>query len=186
MPSISLPSIKTQPLEEIRLYSISRRLSQEFSVLDTSFDVYYRENPVRVPFLWESRPGTPKVGIRDFSLPPLTPPPSFHPTTPISRKPSKNQPRNNLITRVFLHKLKLKKTQYDQQYTPSRSSFSSSSSSSPWSMVSSPIDRHRVSDPPRMTSFGSRIDEEDDECESPVSTLCFGRRKSHGDARSSS
>lgn len=167
---IALPSIKTKPAawEEIRLYS--RRLSQEFSVLDTSFDVYYRENPVRVPFLWESRPGTPKIGTRDFSVPPLTPPPSFHPT-PISRKPSKKQPRNNLITRVFLPKLKQKKTLFDD--SPSRSSISSFSSSS---SSSSPIERRRVSSHPRMTSFGLMINEEDDECESPVSTLCFGRR----------
>lgn len=119
---IALPPIKTKAREG--------RLSQEFD--NTSFDVYYGENPVGIPFHWESRPGTPKIETREFYAPPLTPPPSFH-RTPISRKPSKKQIKNNLITRVLL---KLKKTQYDQYYSPTRSSISSSSSA-----TSSPIDQ---------------------------------------------
>ncbi|KAI3705001.1 hypothetical protein L1987_75231 [Smallanthus sonchifolius] len=31
-----------------------------------------------VPFMWESQPGTPKHALTESSLPPLTPPPSYH------------------------------------------------------------------------------------------------------------
>lgn len=82
----ALQSIRSKPSQEIiRLYS-----RKEFHIVDTSFDVYYRENPVGIPFLWESRPGTPKIKTREFPLPPLTPPPSFH-GTPISKKKTEFQ-----------------------------------------------------------------------------------------------
>lgn len=79
----ALQSIRSKPSEEIKSYS--RRLSREFHIPDTSFDVYYRENPDGIPFLWEIRPGTPKIKTREFPVPPLTPPPSFH-ATPSPRK----------------------------------------------------------------------------------------------------
>lgn len=170
----------TRPLEEFRLSS--RRLSREFPVVDTSFDVYYRESNVGVPFLWESCPGTPKIKTGKYPLPPLTPPPSFH-SSPISRKPLKKQSRNNLL---LIPKLNLRKAQLEQ--STSRST-SSSSSVSPWSTASLPLhepNRHKASSPPRMSCdsrFGARIEE--DECESPVSTLCFsGGRRGGAAARS--
>lgn len=183
--NVALQSIRTKPSEEIRLSS-RRHLSHEyFPIVDTSFDVYYRESSVGVPFLWESQPGTPKIKSRESPLmPPLTPPPSFHGSPLISRKPLKKQPRNNLVTTVLLPKLNLKKTQFQQ--SPSRSI----SSSSPWSLSSSPLsesNQRRISSPPRMSfdsRFGSRIEE--DECDeySPVSTLCFrGGRGAGGRSR---
>lgn len=159
----TLHPIRTRSSEEFRL--ASRRLSHECPIVDTSFDVYYRESGVGVPFLWESLPGTPKLNTGKYPPPPLTPPPSFH-ASPNSSKPSKKQSRNNLP--------KLKKALPEQ--SPSRST--SSSSLSPWSPASSPLNelsRHRASSPPRMSldsRVGARIEE--DECKSPVSTLCFG------------
>ncbi|KAL1545085.1 hypothetical protein AAHA92_21853 [Salvia divinorum] len=160
----TLHPIRTRPSEEFRL--ASRRLSLEFPIADTSFDVYYGERGVGVPFLWESRPGTPKINTSKYPLPPLTPPPSFH-ASHNSTKPSKKQPRNNL--------LRLKKVQLADQ-SPSGSTSSSS--------ISSPLNesnRHKASSPPRM-SFDSRVGAriQEDECESPVSTLCFGRGASRG------
>lgn len=160
----TLHPIRTRPSEEFRLSS--RRLSRELPVIDTSLDVYYRESGVGIPFLWESRPGTPKIKIGEYPLPPLTPPPSFH-GSPVSRKPSKKQTRNSLQLLP-----KLKKAQLEQS--------TSSSSSSPWSTTSSPLsesNRFRASSSPRTSfdsRFGARIEES--ECDSPVSTLCFGRR----------
>lgn len=162
----TLHPIRTRPSEEFRL--ASRRISHEFPIVETSFDVYYRESGVGVPFLWESRPGTPKIDIGKYPLPPLTPPPSFH-ASPNSTKPSKKQSTKSLLILP-----KLKRAPAAEQRP------SGSTSSSSWSTTSSPLNelnRHRVSSPPRM-SFDSRVGSriQEDECESPVSTLCFGRR----------
>ncbi|KAH6766067.1 hypothetical protein C2S52_017050 [Perilla frutescens var. hirtella] len=135
--------------EEFRL--CSRRLSQEFpAIIDdtSSVDVYYKENSVGVPFLWESRPGTPKIKTVVYPLPPLTPPPSFHATTvpSLMRKQSRN------INLQILHK-----RTHHFDHSPSRSTSSSSSFSSP------------------SRFGGTRVEEQDHhQCESPVSTLCFG------------
>ncbi|KAI3450260.1 hypothetical protein Pfo_006925 [Paulownia fortunei] len=181
---VALDSIRTKSSEE-RLSS--RRLSRELPiVVDNSVDVYYRESSVGIPFLWESQPGTPKIRSRESPLPPLTPPPSFH-ASPISRKPTKKHPKNNLVPTVLLPRLNLMKNQFHQ--SPSRST--SSSSSPPWSSSSSPFGtpneskQSRILSPARLSfdsRFGSRIEE--DECESPVSTLCFrAGRSTHGRSR---
>nr|POE97651.1 hypothetical protein CFP56_48160 [Quercus suber] len=56
----------------------SRLLSKESSMANPSLRVYYGEKPGAIPFLWESRPGTPKNTFCDSTLPPLTPPPSYY------------------------------------------------------------------------------------------------------------
>ncbi|KAI4338925.1 hypothetical protein MLD38_023930 [Melastoma candidum] len=57
----------------------SRLLSKETSSLaNPSFLVYYDGIPGSIPFLWETRPGTPKHVLHDEPLPPLTPPPSYY------------------------------------------------------------------------------------------------------------
>ncbi|CAA2994352.1 uncharacterized protein LOC111392132 [Olea europaea var. sylvestris] len=154
---------------------LSRRLSTELSIcVDESFEVYYRDSSVGVPFLWESQPGTPKVKFRESPLPPLTPPPSFH-STP-RRNPSKTHLKSNLI-HSFLPKISVKKSR--EQQSPSSSSSSSSWSphsvpSSPFSTSSSREQQCRISSP-RM-SLHSKMDEDD--YGSPTGTLCFsaGRR----------
>ncbi|MFS7958300.1 hypothetical protein Hanom_Chr07g00676581 [Helianthus anomalus] len=48
--------------------------------VDESFRVLYYASAAAgsVPFMWESQPGTPKHALTESSLPPLTPPPSYH------------------------------------------------------------------------------------------------------------
>ncbi|KAH0471035.1 hypothetical protein IEQ34_000758 [Dendrobium chrysotoxum] len=48
---------------------------------NSSLRFYYAVSTVAVPFLWESQPGTPKNTIATSTIPPLTPPPSFHSIT---------------------------------------------------------------------------------------------------------
>ncbi|XP_022860827.1 uncharacterized protein LOC111381289 [Olea europaea var. sylvestris] len=171
------------PLKSIRIRpegKFSRpRLSHEVSIfIDDSFEVYYRDSSVGVPFLWESQPGTPKVKFRESTLPPLTPPPSFH-SSP-ARNLTKIHHKSNLIESI-LPKISVKK-RLVQQSSPSSSSSSSLSSpwsshsvpSSPFSTPSSSKQQNRISSP-RM-SLHSRIDEDD--YGSSTGTLCFnaGRR----------
>ncbi|XP_011080817.1 uncharacterized protein LOC105163978 [Sesamum indicum] len=178
---IALNSIRTKPSSEEKLSSRRRLSRKEHTMRDVSSfdDVYYQEGRIGIPFRWESQPGTPKVESRDSPLPPLTPPPSFH-SNPISRKPPR---KNNIVPALLLPKLNLNKAQFHQ--SPSRSSCSSSSSS-PWSTTSSPLvipSGTKQRTPPRR-SFDSRNMEAED-CESPVSTLCFraGRSSTHRASR---
>ncbi|RRT38050.1 hypothetical protein B296_00029953 [Ensete ventricosum] len=53
---------------------------QESSSANPSLGVYYGDATGAVPFLWESRPGTPKNTVSNTTLPPLTPPPSSFPS----------------------------------------------------------------------------------------------------------
>lgn len=194
MPSMDTPqvvplsSIRTKGSSEERLMISSRRLSRDVPIIiDTNpFDVYYTGSPVGVPFLWESEPGTPKIKSRPSRLlvvPPLTPPPSFQ-SSPVSAKSAaKKHSKNNLVisSALLLPKLNLKMAQSHK--SPSRSTSSTPNRSSCSSPLSSGRMKQRgVSDSRRM-SFDSRI-EEDDECESPVSTLCFGRRSAAANGRS--
>ncbi|KAI9156276.1 hypothetical protein LWI28_003542 [Acer negundo] len=55
----------------------SRVMSKETSMANCSSRVYYRGDSGSVPFMWESRPGTPKYTFNDTTPPPLTPPPSY-------------------------------------------------------------------------------------------------------------
>ncbi|EER96097.1 uncharacterized protein LOC8069128 [Sorghum bicolor] len=70
-----------------KLFS-SRILSRDrSSVANASFRVYYSLGAGTVPFLWESKPGTPKssatpaalatAGARTTTVPPISPPPSY-------------------------------------------------------------------------------------------------------------
>ncbi|CAN6165630.1 unnamed protein product [Urochloa humidicola] len=64
-----------------KLFS-SRILSRDSSsVANASFRVYYSVGAGTVPFLWESKPGTPKSSVTPASaastMPPISPPPSY-------------------------------------------------------------------------------------------------------------
>ncbi|TKW31229.1 hypothetical protein SEVIR_2G091500v4 [Setaria viridis] len=64
-----------------KLFS-SRILSRDRSnVANASFRVYYSLGAGTVPFLWESKPGTPKSSVTPASaassMPPISPPPSY-------------------------------------------------------------------------------------------------------------
>jgi hypothetical protein len=60
----------------------SRNLSRDLSnVANESFRVYYSLGAGTVPFVWESKPGTPKSAVTPASAttmpPPISPPPSY-------------------------------------------------------------------------------------------------------------
>ncbi|KAF8690510.1 hypothetical protein HU200_040868 [Digitaria exilis] len=68
-----------------KLFS-SRILSRDRSnVANASFRVYYSLGASTVPFLWESKPGTPKSSFTPDSaasaMPPISPPPSYQSKT---------------------------------------------------------------------------------------------------------
>ncbi|CAL9113591.1 unnamed protein product [Musa textilis] len=67
-----------QMKQDDRFYSTL--ISRESSSANLSSGVYYGDATGAVPFLWESRPGTPKNTISNTTLPPLTPPPSSFPS----------------------------------------------------------------------------------------------------------
>lgn len=143
----------------------SRLLSKESSMANPSLRVYYGGEPGAIPFLWESRPGTPKHTFCDSTLPPLTPPPSYYSNS--NKNPIKKHSRSSLLQALF-SKTSLKKI----NLSPLSSSFSSSRSSSMFAPISTPTKYHGRS---RSSSFNSRGgDDQDDTLGSPTSTLCFG------------
>ncbi|KAJ0255405.1 hypothetical protein HA466_0101610 [Hirschfeldia incana] len=98
-----------------------------------------------IPFVWESRPGTPKHNhFSDFSLPPpLTPPPSYYSSSGVLSTPKRQNKVRTKLTRILSMSLfhDLKKTSNSSKTTTnyiSRSSFSCSSTSSSSSFSSSP------------------------------------------------
>jgi hypothetical protein len=157
----------------------SRLLSKENSNTNPSFRV-----SVAVPFVWESQPGTPKYTFSKDTIPPLTPPPSYH----FKNSNKKNEKKHSKSTNPFLallQKLNLKKT---NQSSSSLSSLSSLSSSYPPCLSSSSMDSSKITSATRRVSrrrflsFGSSFDfrgeNEEDGNGSPNSTLCFGIHRS--------
>lgn len=170
--SSELPQNSLQIKQDDKFFS--RLLSKESSRANPSLRVYYGGASGSVPFMWESRPGTPKHALSDTALPPLTPPPAYH--SNFKKKPIKNHSRSTLLRALFL-KISPKKAHNVSPYP------------SPSSSDSSPAkyhERRRVFSQ-SSSSFDSR--EDDDEGEtvgSPTSTLCFGsagRRVARGAGR---
>lgn len=151
----------------------SRLLSKENSAPTPSFRVYYGGVPSSVPFMWETRPGTPKHPHFDDSLPPLTPPPSYYSSSSkYDTFPKKKCSRSNLL-RVLFFKTSLKKP---KNVADSTCSLHSSSSSSSNSSVFGPMTpTRRWFSSRRLMSYDSSIDDEDEHTGSlPTPTRCFG------------
>lgn len=161
----------------------TRIMSKETSMANSSCRVYYGGASGAIPFMWESRPGTPKHTFSDSSVPPLTPPPSYH-----SNSKSKSKHKNikpNLLTNIF-PTLTPKKT----HMSPSASMSSATSSSSSWSsfysshsalFINSKFQKGRCFSCVR-SPICYRVDdddEEDNECSlgSPNSTLFYGVKR---------
>ncbi|KAG2686146.1 hypothetical protein I3843_10G155900 [Carya illinoinensis] len=150
----------------------SKAFSRESSVANPSLRVYYGGASGAVPFMWESRPGTPKHHtLSDTALvPPLTPPPSYYSSSNNKKSVKKNNSRSNLFYALF-PKIRLRKT----NASPSRTSASFSSSDS---SLFSPITTTKLKGRKRFlsqgSSFDSREDHDDGTVRSPTSTLCFG------------
>ncbi|KAK6943393.1 hypothetical protein RJ641_024495 [Dillenia turbinata] len=140
-----------------------------------SFRVYYGDVSGAVPFMWESRPGTPKNPLSETSIPPLTPPPSYY--YKLNQNPIKKHSRSNhLLSNVF-PKITRKKAQLLSSspcLSPSLSSSSSTWSSSSHSTMSTPSMMKRSRFPSPRSSYDSRVDDEEIAIRSPTSTLCFG------------
>ncbi|KAJ8771159.1 hypothetical protein K2173_023484 [Erythroxylum novogranatense] len=111
----------------------SRIMSKETSMANSSSRVYYTGTSGAIPFLWETRPGTPKHPSAHSSVPPLTPPPSYYST-------SKANSTDKSVTHNLLRGILLRLASKRIYVSPSRSMSSSASSSSSlslWSSVSS-------------------------------------------------
>ncbi|PIA58052.1 hypothetical protein AQUCO_00500167v1 [Aquilegia coerulea] len=160
----------------------SRLLSKEANLTNSSFRVYYGGASGAVPFVWESRPGTPKNKYCDTSLPPLTPPPSYQSNS--KRDFSNKKPSKFKLIHTIFPKLNVKKSHVSPTSSMSSSSSwsSSMSSSSPSSTpMTSKSHRRRASS---LSSFDSRAyNDEEPSLGSPTSTLCFAF---HGDRETSS
>jgi hypothetical protein len=184
--SSNLPqkSLKLKP-DDKKVFS--RRPARDVSLSNLSTEDYHVGASVAVPFTWESQPGTPKIKFRENPLPPLTPPPSYSYNNP--KRPTKKLSKYNLLDSIFPKRSTRKA---NLPVSPASSSSSSSQLSSSWSATysvpSSPTkvsksrgSCHGKSSSPRQY-FDSRktmldhLDDQDrgNECESPVSTLCFG------------
>ncbi|KAK3229979.1 hypothetical protein Dsin_001860 [Dipteronia sinensis] len=183
----------------------SRVMSKETSMANSSSRVDYRGASGSVPFMWESRPGTPKHTFNDTTLPPLTPPPSY--LSGSGSKTNKNFDKNMMNKSKFLTTINLlfivnnnnnnnkkiiNEKKKKNHVSPASSSWSSSSTkSSSLSSSSSSSSSTLSSSSSSCYSFSSRsrlhdnvhYDDHDDEnhqhnhgySSSSSSTLCFGR-----------
>ncbi|EEF44651.1 conserved hypothetical protein [Ricinus communis] len=170
-----------------------------------SIEDYHGGSAVAVPFTWESQPGTPKINhFRENPLPPLTPPPSYFYNSSPKPKPKtrKHSRPNNLFNSIFPKRTaSTRKTAFpaspassSNSSSTSSSSFSSRIASTSYSVPSSPVtvSRGRIRcgiSSPRKSFESSRMVQQQDEdheheCESPVSTLCFGNGGRGASARS--
>lgn len=156
----------------------SKVVVKDNSQVNTSSRIYYYGG-ASVPFLWETRPGTPKHPLfsESFRLPPLTPPPSYY--------SSSSSSSGNKLSKVRTKQTRLVKTLFNGKHHVSRPSFSwssttsSSSSSSSFSSSSSPRSKtvHRANKC-YLSCSRSYVKEEDEEeigSYSPTSTLCYKR-----------
>ncbi|CAK9167010.1 unnamed protein product [Ilex paraguariensis] len=171
---LALKSIRTKQDQKLS----TRQLSREISMTNSSGEVYYGGPSVAIPFMWESQPGTPKVKLRETSIPPLTPPPSFHfnPTKKPIKKPLKSNILLSVLPKLTL-RTSLPSSPASSASSSSPSSSSSSRGSSSYSVPQSPYTPSTLRDQFRLpisrSSFDARMDEED-ELGSRVSTFCFG------------
>ncbi|KAG6437024.1 hypothetical protein SASPL_101931 [Salvia splendens] len=172
MPSLSSDdfhqkSFKIKP-DDDKLFS--KLLSRESA--KSSFRVYYGDAPRAVPFVWETRPGTPKHNSAgNNQIPPLTPPPSYY-TTGGSRS-SGGGSSSKLLIHSFLRRMNPKRAAAVSHSSSSLSSISWSSSSN--SSFSDPLSTPAyVSRRRRFKSCGSSFDDIADDDGFRSSRMCFG------------
>ncbi|XP_057450539.1 uncharacterized protein LOC130742449 [Lotus japonicus] len=147
-----------------------RLLSKESSMSNPSF----RVAAVAVPFVWESQPGTPKYTFSEHTLPPLTPPPSYHlknvnATKKTEKKSSRSKYFLALIPKFNLKKMIMSSSSSSSLPSP-HPSWSSSPDSSSKVVPDAKFGRRRF----LSSSFDFRGENEKVGSGSPTSTLCFG------------
>lgn len=116
---------------------MSERIEDDFAI-DEEISSYY--GGASIPFIWESRPGTPKNHLcSDSSLPPpLTPPPSYYSSEILSTPKRQSKVRSKLSKFLSMSMFSdLRRSNHGSKKTTS-SSFSWSSTSSSSSFSSSP------------------------------------------------
>ena len=146
---------------------------KESSQVNTSSRIYYYGG-ASVPFLWETRPGTPKHPrfSESFHLPPLTPPPSYF---------SSSLSSGNKLSKARTKQTRSVKTLFNAKHHVSCPSFSwSSTTSSSSSSMSSSHRSKTVYPANKCFLFCSRSyvkddDEEEIGSSSPTSTLYYKR-----------
>ncbi|XP_018437939.1 uncharacterized protein LOC108810317 [Raphanus sativus] len=155
----------------------SNLIVKESSQVNSSSRIYYYGG-ASVPFLWETRPGTPKHSrfSDSFHLPPLTPPPSYY---------SSSLSSGNILSKDRTKQTRSVKTLFNPKRHVSRPSFSwsssttSSSSSSSSSSFASP--RSKSLQRAKSCYFScsrSQVKEDDEEeigLSSPTTALCYKR-----------
>lgn len=144
------------------------------SAIDNERSSYY--GGASIPFIWESRPGTPKNHLcSDSSLPlPLTPPPSYYSSEILSTPKRQSKVRTKLSKFLSMSMFNdLRRRNHGSKKTTS-SSFSWSSTSSSSSFSSSPPHslKKRVSHDRKSPLLYANY-EEDELRSSPTSTLCY-------------
>ncbi|CAO2823960.1 unnamed protein product [Amaranthus hypochondriacus] len=182
--------------EENNLFT--KFVTKESSIENPSFRVYYGENSLAIPFVWEAKPGTPKHTKHNYSneeqnkqynlnLPPLTPPPSYYLKQPQKMASKKSSSKNFLgLFPKSMHKRQISSSSSSSSSTlscPSSSTFvldsmmrgseKSSSSGSNLGLNLSLARRRSMSNLGSLYDFMVDGQEEDDE-RSPRSVLCFG------------
>ncbi|KAI3447844.1 hypothetical protein Pfo_004509 [Paulownia fortunei] len=164
----------------------TRLLSKESSKSNSSFRVYYGDVSCGVPFIWETRPGTPKHTFCDNSnIPPLTPPPSYHTNINLNDS-SKKHSRSKLLLHTLLRRMNPKKAHLASSTSSSSSlsslscSLSSRSSFCDPMMTPTYVRRRRRFSSWGGSSFDERAmdDHRDKVC---PSRLCFGIGKDNGE-----
>ncbi|KAK9283528.1 hypothetical protein L1049_011775 [Liquidambar formosana] len=167
--SHDLPQKSLQIKQDDKFFT--RLLSKETSMANPSFRVYYGGASGAIPFLWESSPGTPKHTFSETSLPPLTPPPSYHFNSKVKSMQKHSKFKPNLLNTIFTRQAP-KKTHVSP--FPSSSSTTSSSSRSFSSSYSSSSTSMNPNFHGRCLQY--ELDNEEEAFESPTSTSCFGAR----------
>ncbi|XP_047948892.1 uncharacterized protein LOC125194693 [Salvia hispanica] len=153
---------------EEKSFKITPENDKLFSKLlsrESSFRVYYGAAPSAVPFVWETRPGTPKHNsAANCEIPPLTPPPSYF--TAGGAKSGGGGSRSKVLLHSLFRRMNPKRAAAVSHSSSTSSSSSSSSQSDP---ISTPAHVRRWR---RVSSFGSSFDERADDLRS--SRICLG------------
>ncbi|EOA25882.1 hypothetical protein CARUB_v10019260mg [Capsella rubella] len=149
---------------------MSGRFGDEYA-FDNERSSYY--GGASIPFMWESRPGTPKKHLCSNSSlpPPLTPPPSYYSSEIFSTPKRQSKVRTKLSKFLSMSMFNdLRRSSHGSKKTTS-SSFSSSSSSSFSSSPPHSLKKRATHDKKSPLLYANY--EENELISSPTSTLCY-------------
>ncbi|KFK36929.1 hypothetical protein AALP_AA4G191000 [Arabis alpina] len=155
----------------------SKIIVKESSQVNSSSRIYYY-NGASVPFLWETRPGTPKHDLfsESFRLPPLTPPPSYYSSSSLKQENKARTKQSRFVKTLFHGKQHVSRPSLSWSSTTSSSSSSTSSFSSSSPPSSKPVPRVKKCYLSCSRSYVKDDDREEDlRLSSPTSTLCYKR-----------